>query len=153
MLLKFLPRERCLMERFLANHTSRVDRSESRPGGIRKENMRGWSLLKFSSCRIPQIFESGLKSSVTVWFNIRMLSPTVVRDIQAGDVWDLCYTTLKDLRSSWSQLERQGGGDFKLTVHQTQTHLRTFTGIKSDGERPTGVFRWNVQLKMESLRN
>lgn len=32
MLLKFLPRERCRIDRFLANHTSRVDRSESRPG-------------------------------------------------------------------------------------------------------------------------
>lgn len=31
MLLKFLPSERCLMERFLASHTSRVVRSISRP--------------------------------------------------------------------------------------------------------------------------
>lgn len=32
MLLKFLPRDKCLMERFLANHTSKADSSESRPG-------------------------------------------------------------------------------------------------------------------------
>lgn len=31
MLLKFLPSDRCLIERFLASHTSRVLRSESRP--------------------------------------------------------------------------------------------------------------------------
>lgn len=31
MLLKFFPKDRCLMERFLANHMRRVDSSESRP--------------------------------------------------------------------------------------------------------------------------
>lgn len=37
MLLKFLPSERCRIDRFLANHTSSVDRSESRPVGRHKE--------------------------------------------------------------------------------------------------------------------
>lgn len=37
MLLKFLPSERCRIDRFFANHTSSVDRSESRPVSRRKE--------------------------------------------------------------------------------------------------------------------
>lgn len=36
MLLKFLPSDRCLMDRFLANHTSKVLRSESKPAAGNK---------------------------------------------------------------------------------------------------------------------
>lgn len=48
MLLKFLPIERCLMDRFLANHTSRVDRSESRPEGTEGKNV---NLILVAACR------------------------------------------------------------------------------------------------------
>lgn len=56
MLLKFLPRERCLMDRFLANHTSRVDRSESRP-----ERTEGKKILKLAVSLILVVACRGIK--------------------------------------------------------------------------------------------
>lgn len=49
MLLKFLPRQRCLMDRFLDSHSSRVDRSESRPEGKTAARRKG-QILQVEAC-------------------------------------------------------------------------------------------------------
>lgn len=81
MLLKFLPSDRCLMDRFLASQTSRVVRSMSRPERFTVSNL---------SCHEH-------------WYDFIINDPkvlTVVRNVQTGDVGDLSDAALQDLGAS-----------------------------------------------------
>lgn len=85
MLLKFLPSERCRIDRFFANHTSSVDRSESSPAGSQKENRGRHEKNKTKKLILINLAGGG------------DIHGTVVRDVQAGDVRDLGNATLQDL--------------------------------------------------------
>lgn len=95
MLLKFLPRDKCLMERFLASHMSRADSSESRPETRKIHDFHIFSLFS------PH-------SSFRLYFvkcRVKKFDLTVIREIQAGNVWDLSNATLEDLRTPRPQLK------------------------------------------------
>lgn len=108
MLLKFLPRDKCLMERFLDSHTSRADSSESRPGTRTIQDFHILSLFFPSSSFRLDFVKCGVEKFYL----------TVIREIQAGNVWDLSNATLEDLRTPRPQLKiKTREQDYEALLH------------------------------------
>lgn len=120
MLVKFLPRDKCLIDRFFANHISRVDRSESRPENI----------FSMSGKKNP-VFHRTLKSiegSGSLLSEISRLEMFGISAMHPSSIWD------PPERNCWNKSTQSGTNNAQVGHEKTKPLDMTQQFLKRDSQ-------------------